>query len=292
MIPVLNSLNQILSSDFLINSRYDIVTNFNQLNTYCTQTSAGLAQIAPEADMIGGLSIGMVTPYLLAENELEFTLRENLDLLIEPDGGAPYSWNAVSTSSPTSSWLVNIKYLGDNFNYFNNTVLDETYLRRNGDDTPSVDDTWDLGTASLKWANIYATNFNGTATRALYADVAEIYTCGEKLEVGTLVSVATEGEYEVEASTGEKDINCIGIVSENPGYLLNSGGKGVTVGLVGKVPVRVQGEIKKGDVLVPSNTRGVAKAADKPDEYVYAIARATEAKSNTGFGYVTCIIKR
>jgi hypothetical protein len=288
MIIQLRSLNQILSSDFLINSRYDIVYNFNDLNTYATYGSAGLAQLASDADMIAGDDVGMVTPLTLDKNYLKFTLKEDLHLLSEPDGGANYAW--LEYGAP-SAWLVNIDYLGKNLNYFNDTVLDERYLRRNDDDTPSLDDTFELGSTTKKWAKIYSTNFIGTASRSLYADVAEIYTCDEEIEVGRLISVCDEGEFEVQATSEELDIKCIGVVSEKPGFLMNEAGEGVTVGLVGKVPVAVSGPVKKGDVIVSSSIKGIGRAAKDPSEFIFGIARSLENKPSADFGLVQCILK-
>ena len=48
-----------------------------------------------------------------------------------------------------------------------------------------------------------------------------------------------------------------GVISDKPGFLLNADSIGQPVALVGKIPVRVKGEIEKGDYL-SSNGDGTA----------------------------------
>jgi len=275
----LRTLNTISSADLLINSRYDIVTNFNALNTYSQVHTAGIIQLAYQADLITGDGQGAITPENLKTATLQWPISQDVDL---------YASGVLLGAEAVSAYVPNIQYITD----YNDNVLDAQYLRRNASDTPNADNVYDLGTAGAKWANIYATNFNGTATNALYADIAEIYTCEEELTIGTLVSVSDEGDYEVQATDEELDIKCIGVVSEKPALLMNSEGNGVTVALVGKVPVKVIGRVKKGDVIVSSSAKGVGRAAANSNEYVFGFARALESKDNPQHGKVNCIIKR
>lgn len=105
--------------------------------------------------------------------------------------------------------------------------------------------------------NIYVGGImNGTATSARYADLAEVYTSDAEYAPGTVLVFG--GEYEVTISTKSHDSAVAGIVSTDPAYLMNSMSQGVPVALSGKVPCRVQGPVKKGDVLVTSYIPGVA----------------------------------
>jgi hypothetical protein len=111
-------------------------------------------------------------------------------------------------------------------------------------------------------------NFVGTATSAQYADLAEIYKTDEQYDIGTVVCVG--GDYEVtKGSIGQR---AIGAISEKPAYLMNSEGEGQAVALKGKVPVRVQGNISKGDELVAGNNGTAMKATDELKHKVFAIA--------------------
>ena len=152
---------------------------------------------------------------------------------------------------------------------------------------PSVDNTFTLGTASNKFSNVHATAFTGeasqatalrvgtdfrtasssasnntvavrdatgniaanlfqgTATQARYADLAEIYRTDEIHPVGTAIAVGGEDEVRA-ASIGD---HCIGVISDNPAYLMNSEAEGQAVGLKGRVPVRVNGPVSKGQAV-------------------------------------------
>ena len=93
--------------------------------------------------------------------------------------------------------------------------------------------------------NIAATLFQGVATQARYADLAEIYATDEEYPVGTAISVGGDKEAR---SAGVGDI-CIGVISDKPAYLMNSEADGQAVGLKGRVPVRVSGPISKGQAV-------------------------------------------
>ena len=115
--------------------------------------------------------------------------------------------------------------------------------------------------------NIAAVLFQGTATSARYADLAEKYLADADYETGTVVMVG--GDKEVTASTwGQR---AVGVVSANPAYMMNSELEGGTyIALKGRVPVKVIGAVRKGDRLVAGD-RGCAQVAqDRLD--VFAIA--------------------
>lgn len=95
--------------------------------------------------------------------------------------------------------------------------------------------------------NLLANIFDGTATAARYADLAEKYLTDLEYEVGTVVKVG--GEAEVTACTAGSHV--IGVVSENPAFMMNSELEGGTyIALKGRVPVKVGGGVQKGDTLV------------------------------------------
>ena len=110
--------------------------------------------------------------------------------------------------------------------------------------------------------NLTAVVFNGTATQARYADLAEKYTTSETHPVGTVMAVASplfEAEVDVSAEVRpakSSDI-AIGVISAEPAYLMNSECDGQAVGLKGRVPVRVNGPVTKGEPVYAWND-GVA----------------------------------
>ena len=68
------------------------------------------------------------------------------------------------------------------------------------------------------------------------------------------------GDKEVTQSTIANDTRVAGVISEDPAYLMNKDANGVAVALRGKVPCKVEGAVKKGDVLVSNVKPGTATA--------------------------------
>ena len=145
---------------------------------------------------------------------------------------------------------------------------------------PSANVTYDLGTSSFGYNTVYA-----KATSAQYADLAENYETDDDYAVGTVVMVG--GSREVTASSFGK--RAIGVVSENPAYLMNSTGKGQPIALKGKVKVRVNGFIAKGDELIADNN-GTARRVDVNfKDKVFAIALENNADSDA-INLIECIV--
>ncbi len=144
-------------------------------------------------------------------------------------------------------------------------------LRYSGTALPDTTNVYNLGSSTLKFATVFATTFNGTATSAQYADLAENYLADKDYEVGTVMAVG--GVAEVTAADGYNAHSVIGIVSEKPAYLMNSDLQGGTaIALKGRVPVKVLGGAKKGDRLAPSMTPGYAEVNNSKDAWSFAIA--------------------
>ena len=110
--------------------------------------------------------------------------------------------------------------------------------------------------------NVSANFFVGTATQAQYADLAENYQADSSYEPGTVVVFG--GSEEVTISNKENNPSVAGVVSTEPAHLMNAGLEGdgvVAVALRGRIPCKVYGPVRKGDVLIASSTPGHAKAA-------------------------------
>jgi hypothetical protein len=132
--------------------------------------------------------------------------------------------------------------------------------------------------------NLSAVIFNGTATSVQGADLAEKYLADQSYEVGTVVMVG--GQAEITASTWGK--RAIGVVSGNPGLMMNQDlENGVYVALKGRVPVKVIGSIKKGDVLIAANN-GCAMAGVHHSNEIFAVALETDL--NTDVKIVEAIV--
>lgn len=128
---------------------------------------------------------------------------------------------------------------------------------------PEINSRVNLGLPNQKWLTVYAGIFDGQATSAQYADLAENYLADDHYDAGTVLEFG--GEQEV---TLAKDFSnsVAGIVSEKPAYLMNSELQGqyvACIALQGRVPCKVKGPIKKGDMIVSAGN-GYARAEKDP----------------------------
>jgi hypothetical protein len=136
--------------------------------------------------------------------------------------------------------------------------------------------------------------FTGTATKALYADLAERYNADAVYEYGTVVKIG--GAKEITATDKEYCPDVFGVISDKPAYAMNDGaGTSAThpyVALAGRVPVRVIGKVKKGERLVSSAKIGYAMSAEAAAgiDWQYVIGRALEDKINDEAGIVEAVV--
>ena len=116
--------------------------------------------------------------------------------------------------------------------------------------TGTITGDWSLGT--------------GSKLQSTYADLAEYYTSDNDYSPGTVVMIG--GDQDVTLAKGYGNTAVAGVVSENPAYIMNSGCEGirVAVALQGRVPCKVVGTIKKGDLLVVSQVSGAATTNKDP----------------------------
>jgi hypothetical protein len=139
--------------------------------------------------------------------------------------------------------------------------------------------------------------FQGTATSALFADVAEKYKSDADYPSGTVVMLG--GSEEITSTKVFADTEVFGVISTNPALRMNdAAGEGYQhVALLGRVPCRVTGKVKKFERLISSSTPGVAQGingvimAIKPSDLPFIIVgRALEAKDTDGEGLVEIAI--
>jgi len=152
---------------------------------------------------------------------------------------------------------------------------------------PGADNSYNIGSTTLRWSTVYASNFEGTASkadsllvgstyrvasasnvnntivvrdatgniaanefqgtasRAKFADLAEKYATDQEYPVGTVMAVGGEAE----ARAAKVSDFAIGVISDAPAYMMNSEAEGQYIGLKGRVPVRVTGPVSKGQAV-------------------------------------------
>jgi hypothetical protein len=149
-----------------------------------------------------------------------------------------------------------------------------------------------IGASGTRWNTMYAQVFNGTATTAKYADLAENYIADADYEPGTVVVFG--GEAEVTTTSTKGDRRVAGIVSTDPAYLMNSeldAVNTVAVALQGRVPCKVIGSVFKGDMLVASAIAGYAMVDNDP-KIGTVIGKAVETKLEPDKGVVEVVVGR
>ena len=164
-------------------------------------------------------------------------------------------------------------------------------LANTGGIHPNASTTYNLGGAANKWKGVYATNFFGQATSALYADLAERFEADEVLEEGDVVMIG--GEKEITKTDRESTPEVFGVVSINPAYAMNSaGGTNDThpyIALAGRIPVKVVGKVLKGQRLVASSQTGIAIAAETKNIFA-VVGRALESSDELGVKLIQAVV--
>ena len=158
---------------------------------------------------------------------------------------------------------------------------------------PSANVSIELGSTSFRWANVWATTFRGTAITASYADLAERFEADTAYLPGTVVELG--GAKEITAASQDLSDTVFGVISTRAGFLMNGeAGSDLThppVAMQGRVPVRVTGQVKKGDRLVSAGN-GLARAADRTEITAFnVIGRALADKHTQDEGTVEAIVK-
>jgi len=161
-------------------------------------------------------------------------------------------------------------------------------LSLSGNVVPSANLTYNLGSPTTWWNNIY-----GTAVHAQYADLAERFAADAEYEPGTVVEMG--GPNEITAAVADLSEDVFGVISTKAAYLMNSAaGADSThppIAVQGRVPVRVTGIIRKGDRLVSAGN-GVARAGQRSEITAWnVIGRALENKTTDEEGTIEAVVK-
>ena len=131
--------------------------------------------------------------------------------------------------------------------------------------------------------DIFARRFQGIATEAWYADLAEMYSTDEEYPVGTCMAVGGDAE----TTAAKASTMCIGVISAKPAYLMNKGLEdGQAVGLKGRVPVRVSGPVSKG-MAVYAWQDGVASTI----QTIGLVGIALESSTDESEKLIECVLK-
>jgi len=240
----------------------------------------------------GGLIVGADGDAQLTVTADDATLANitlNGDLILEVnDGGVPTS--VITCDGPTGRARVTTPDGASHIQEIANKDYVDTNLGI--DIIPSVDNTYDLGSVGVRYADAYAVTFHGESTSAQYADLAERFHADSPMIPGTVVQLG--GQEEITKAVSDLSDDVFGVISTNAAFLMNAGaGDNEThpaVAMSGRVPVRVVGKINRGERLVSAGN-GLARAA-LPSEMTSfnVIGRALETKTTETEGVIEAFV--
>lgn len=241
--------------------------------TTATSTSTGALQVAGGVGVVGDMYVGgniyaaslnsVSTTQLVVNAPLVYltgnTYPYNFDIgLYSHFIGGPanvYAHTGVVRNSTNGNWnfFSNVKNEpGYTVNWSDAGIIWDTVQA--GNVLPGANVAYNIGSTTAWYNNIY-----GTATHALYADLAENYVADKSYPAGTVLMFGGTAEVTV----ADADTRAVaGVVSTNPAHLMNGGltGPNVTpLALMGRVPCQIIGPIAKGDLLVSAGF-GFAKS--------------------------------
>jgi hypothetical protein len=164
----------------------------------------------------------------------------------------------------------------------NTLLFNSSYVSASSSNTPSTIIARDAS------GNFAAGTFTGTSTRAQYADLAERYASDADYEPGTVVVFG--GEKEITITNQRADLRVAGVVSTAPAYLMNDVNNDPPIALRGKVPVKVIGAVRKGDLLITSTVPGYAEVIVPNVSPNSVFAKSLEDKENSDPGVVMAVV--
>ena len=225
------------------------VANANIANTAGSATTAGTVTTNAQPNIT---SIGILTSISVSGNA-------DLGNLIT-GGVVSASGNATVLGIKTDNYYYSngspISFAGS---YSNSNVAAylPTFTGVVGATTLTTGANITAGTVTGNW-----TLSAGSRLNATYADLAEYYEADQRYEPGTVLEFGGEKEVTI-AEDGTSRV--AGVVSTDPAYGMNAKcpGIAVAVALQGRVPTKVRGTIRKGDMMVSAGD-GYARPWNNP----------------------------
>jgi hypothetical protein len=148
------------------------------------------------------------------------------------------------------------------------------------------------GTITGRWT-LTGTSPNESRLQATYsADLAEYYEGDKEYEVGTVLVFG--GDKEVTLTNVEGDTRVAGVVSNTAAFAMYEACPGLKnlVALQGRVPCKVVGKIKKGDIMITSRISGVAIVARGDVKVGTVVGKALEEYDSDHIGTIEIAVGR
>jgi len=247
----------------------------NDYNELTNKPSLAFVPLAGSSDVAGSISPISDSSYNLGTN----TLR----------------WSNLYVDTITSTNPIASATNATNFNVASDNSTNATHYiifagAATGNQRPNSDTslTYNPSTNVLT-----AGTFNGTATQAQYADVAERFASDAVYEPGTVVALG--GAAEITASVEEASEEVFGVISTRPAHLMNAGAGSdeshPAVAVSGRVPIKVIGKVSKGQRLISAGN-GLARGAQRSEiTSLNVVGRSLEDKTTEEAGVVEAIVR-
>ena len=148
------------------------------------------------------------------------------------------------------------------------------------------------GTITGRWT-LTGTSPNESRLQATYsADLAEYYEGDKEYEVGTVLVFGGEKEVTVEGKLANTRV--AGVVSNTAAFVMYDAcpGHKNLIALQGRVPCKVVGKIRKGDLLVTAKTPGVAVSAGEDTRAGTIIGKALQDYDSDHIGTIEVAVGR
>ena len=252
--------------------------------------SADITEISAGTGLSGGGMSGAIT--------LALDFSELTDMTTDISGTTEFILQNGTTESRKAASEIKISNFNNDSGFTTNVgditaVVAGTNLNggaTSGSATVNLDTALTGMTSADFSGNVDANFFVGTATQARYADLAEKYEADSDYEPGTVLVIGGDKEVTVTDEPGSYAV--VGVVSTDPAYLMNSEADGVAIALRGRIPCKVSGVCRKGDVLITSDTPGHAMVAVAPNKLspLQIIGRALANKTLAAPGLVEIIV--
>jgi hypothetical protein len=266
---------------------------------------AGGVALAEIANIGNGSILGNFTGNATSPQELTATTvgTKSLEALFTSNG-------ALTRTSSETFAVVGITTNGSNNSLVKTSstgTIDVKGLSINGNNVLSIASTTVKISTPGGVDIISATGSNATATpvtllgqytlganatlEATFADLAEYYSSDAEYEPGTVLVFG--GKAETTTTNIFGDARLAGVVSTDPGFKMNGELKGtrVCLALQGRVPCKVVGTVKKGDMLTTAGVVGHAAKAMDP-KVGTIIGKALEDKDYTEAGVIEVAVGR
>lgn len=187
----------------------------------------------------------------------------------------------------------NTKYLNDSHTFRNSADSANAPITASSIQVTAITTggNTNAGTITGRWT-LTGTSPNESRLQATYsADLAEYYEGDKEYEVGTVLVFG--GDKEVTTTTKQGDTRVAGVVSNTAAFVMYDACPGYKnlIALQGRVPCKVVGKIRKGDLLVTSRIPGVAIATESAQAGTI-VGKALESYESDHIGTIEVAVGR